>query len=92
MRTWIYAGFTFKVERVDDVIRSIVDAIVKDTSCNHPQEHRALLEPLKIVIQHSTCNPSIFRSVDDGENNNNLKGRIICIKNFSGHHLLSVVP
>ncbi len=44
-RTWIYAGLLFKVDGVEDVIKSITDTVVKETSCNLTQEQSCIESP-----------------------------------------------
>ena len=86
-RTWIYAGLPFKVEGVDDVIKSIVDAVVKDTSFNPTQEQSCDEKQRNRTsesLDASQVNRSII-SVPDGVNFNLNKGKVSCIKNFSGH-------
>jgi hypothetical protein len=88
-RTWIYAGLPFKVERVDDVVKSIVDAVVKGTLFNLTLEQSCVgtIENRKSDLGYPTSvTRSIISSEHDGDNNNNTKGKLICIKNFSGHY------
>jgi hypothetical protein len=71
-RTWVYAGLPFKVERVDDVVKSIVDAIVKGTSFNRTQEQSCDEKQRNRTsesLDASQVNRSII-SVPDGDNNN----------------------
>jgi hypothetical protein len=71
-RTWIYAGLPFKVGRVDDVVKSIVGAVINGTSFNRTKEQSCVgtIKNQKSDFESPTrINHSIIRSVDDGYNN-----------------------
>jgi hypothetical protein len=85
-RTWIQASLPFKVDLVEDVIRSIEDSVGKDASLTVPQVQSGVWytkEQIPSVSKH--ISRSIIRSVQDGANIKK-KGKVSCIKlNFSGH-------
>lgn len=71
-RTWIYAGLPFKVGRVDDVVKSIVGAVINGTSFNRTKEQSCVgtIKNQKSDFESPTrIKHSIIRSVDDGYNN-----------------------